>query len=85
VEGFGSIIGGVRRRDRIREWFADRIPWVQYPNIRPQRTPPKEHPIPIEWRWTYGLLFGAAALLSLAILAGVAVVLIALFWPTPYY
>jgi len=58
---------------------------VQYPNIRPQRAPRAQNPIPIEWRWTYGLLFGLAALLSLAILAGVAVVLIALFWPYPYY
>lgn len=25
----------MRRAHKIQEWLADRLPWVQYPNIRP--------------------------------------------------
>lgn len=34
----------MRVRDRIQEWLADRVGWVQYPNIRMISTPQRRVP-----------------------------------------
>jgi hypothetical protein len=61
-------------RHRIQEWFADRVSWVQYPDIRNLQRQAVRFKHSMPWEKRVGLaLFGFVALLfSLAVLGALA-------------
>lgn len=42
-------------RHRIHEWFADRLSWVQYPNIRADMQRRAAAPVGLRWERRVGL------------------------------
>lgn len=65
----------MNRAQRIHCWFADRITWVQYPDVRPLKRPARlpffrnAMPLPVRLALVlFGVLAGLAALVMLAML-----------------
>lgn len=57
---------------RVQEWLADRISWVQYPQIRPLSTNARRRLFATDMHWTTRVLL---VMSSLAVL-GVAIVVL---------
>jgi hypothetical protein len=68
------MVAQMRRRDRIQEWLADRVSWVQYPNIRlvsaPRRTPLFRYQMSASTRITLVLLGLMALSILIPVLIG---------------
>lgn len=54
-------------KNRIHEWFADRFPWVQYPNLNGPTPTFFEHRMPATIR--FGLVVYAGCMLAVCAVA----------------